>query len=159
MVYIAGENIDGALVSPGDVIVDKVDVDSGILCGHGTQTVDGRLLSTVCGTVQRISKLVSVQPLRSRYFPETGDVVLGRVSGFIVSRWKLDIYSHQESILPFSAIVLPGGTQSRQSTVDELKMHHVYSRALVLFTRDTFLSEMTLLLKFHEFWYSVLALL
>ena len=146
MVYIAGENIDGALVSPGDVIVDKVDVDSGILCGHGTQTVDGRLLSTVCGTVQRISKLVSVQPLRSRYFPETGDVVLGRVSGFIVSRWKLDIYSHQESILPFSAIVLPGGTQSRQSTVDELKMHHVYSRALVLFTRDTFISEMTLLL-------------
>ena len=35
--------------------------------GHGTQVVDGKLQATVCGVIQRVNKLVSVIPLRSRY--------------------------------------------------------------------------------------------
>ena len=52
-------------------------MDDGFLRGHGTRVADGRLLATVCGTVERVNKLVSVRPLRTRYVPETGDVVLG----------------------------------------------------------------------------------
>jgi hypothetical protein len=34
--------------------------------GHGTQVVAGQLMATVCGRVERVNKLVSVRPLRSR---------------------------------------------------------------------------------------------
>ena len=35
--------------------------------GHGTHVVDGRLVATVCGLVERVNKLVSVRPLRQRW--------------------------------------------------------------------------------------------
>lgn len=35
--------------------------------GHGTQLVDGKLLATVCGVIERVNKLVSVRPLRARF--------------------------------------------------------------------------------------------
>lgn len=35
--------------------------------GHGTALVDGRLTATVCGVVQRINKLIYVQPVKSRW--------------------------------------------------------------------------------------------
>ena len=41
-------------------------LSAGLRSGHGTQVVDGRLMATVCGRVERINKLVSVRPLRSR---------------------------------------------------------------------------------------------
>ena len=36
-------------------------------------------MATTCGVVERVNKLVSVRPLRSRYGAEVGDVVVGRV--------------------------------------------------------------------------------
>eukprot|EP00882_Tetradesmus_deserticola_P010954 GHRQ01011587.1.p3 GENE.GHRQ01011587.1~~GHRQ01011587.1.p3 ORF type:complete len:127 (+),score=31.71 GHRQ01011587.1:581-961(+) len=37
------------------------------LCrGHGTALVDGRLIATLCGVVQRVDKLIYVQPVKSR---------------------------------------------------------------------------------------------
>ena len=39
--------------------------------GHGTQVVDGRLVATVCGIVERVNKLVSVKPLRQRCMRHT----------------------------------------------------------------------------------------
>ena len=75
--------------------------------GHGTQVVDGALVATVCGVIQRVNKLISVVPVKARsvtlpsnlarvcsnpdtsltsfrplcrYNPELGDVVIGRVT-------------------------------------------------------------------------------
>lgn len=47
--------------------------------GHGTRVEEGRLVASVCGVVQKVSKLVTVKPLRSRYSAEVGDVVVGRI--------------------------------------------------------------------------------
>ncbi len=47
--------------------------------GHGTHVVDGQLVATVCGVVQRVNKLVAVRSTHSRYNAEVGDVVVGRV--------------------------------------------------------------------------------
>ena len=85
-----GSSGDAVFVARGDTI-EGVDLEDGFLRGHGTQVVNGRLLATVCGTVERVNKLVSVRPLRTRYVPETGDVVLGRVTEIAGKRWKLDI--------------------------------------------------------------------
>jgi len=41
-----------------------------VLCanrGHGTALVEDRLTATVCGVVQRINKLIYVQPVKSRW--------------------------------------------------------------------------------------------
>lgn len=39
--------------------------------GHGTQVLDGQLVATECGLVERVNKLISVRPLRQRYAPDT----------------------------------------------------------------------------------------
>jgi exosome complex component RRP4 len=41
--------------------------------------VDGKLIATVSGFVERVNKLISVRALHTRYGGEVGDVVVGRV--------------------------------------------------------------------------------
>lgn len=61
----------------------------GFLRGHGTQMVDGKLVATLCGVVERVNKLVYVRPLKSRYTAEQGDVVIGRVTEVRRMRMRL----------------------------------------------------------------------
>ncbi len=47
---------------------------------------DNKMIASVCGVVERVNKLISVRPYKSRYVPKIGDVVIGRVTDvFIVS--------------------------------------------------------------------------
>ena len=39
----------------------------GLCRGHGTQVLDGQLLATEGGFIERVNKLISVRPLRQRY--------------------------------------------------------------------------------------------
>jgi exosome complex component RRP4 len=89
------------------------------------------LLASVSGVVERVNKLVSVRPLRSRYTGEVGDVVVGRIvevntfpTFFFFSqcsqvgqkRWRVDVNAKQDAVLLLSAINLPGGVQVRVYT-------------------------------------------
>jgi exosome complex component RRP4 len=47
----------------GDVITR----DSGFMRGHGTFTSDEVLHASVAGVVERVNKLISVTPLKTRY--------------------------------------------------------------------------------------------
>ena len=38
------------------------------------------MIAGVCGVIERVNKLISVVPLKSRYVPKIGDVVIGRVT-------------------------------------------------------------------------------
>ncbi|KAK3256361.1 hypothetical protein CYMTET_34502 [Cymbomonas tetramitiformis] len=124
LLELPGANNTSVFVSPGDII--EVDMDAGFLRGHGTQVVDGQLMATVCGVVERVNKLVSVKPLKTRYSAECGDVVVGRVSEIAQKRWKVDINSKQNAALLLSAVNLPGGVQRRRTNVDELNMRSVF---------------------------------
>ncbi len=42
--------------------------------------MDGELVATVAGAVERVNKLVSVQTVRTRYSGEIGDTVVGRIT-------------------------------------------------------------------------------
>lgn len=108
----------------GDTI--QVDHEAGFLRGHGTHLVNGQLLATVCGVVERVNKLVSVRPLRARYVAETGDVVVGRVTEVATKRWKVEVNARQDAQLMLSAVNLPGGIQRRRTAVDELNMRELY---------------------------------
>jgi exosome complex component RRP4 len=90
--------------------------------GHGTQAVDESLVATVAGVVGRVNKLVTVTPPRSRYAPQVGDVVVGRVAEVAGKRWRVDLAARQDAALLLSAVTLPGGAQRRRTAEDELAM-------------------------------------
>ena len=60
-----------------------------------TPAASTTLVSSVFGTVNRINRLLSVQPLHARYGGEIGDVVVGRITEITQKRWKVDICSRQ----------------------------------------------------------------
>ena len=64
------------LVTPGDLIT----TDTGFMRGHGTYLEGERLQSSVAGVVERVNKLIRVEPLKTRYNGEVGDVIVGRVT-------------------------------------------------------------------------------
>lgn len=96
--------------------------------GHGTflSTNSDEILSSMCGTVERVNKLISVRPARSRYAAEVGDLVIGRVTEVGPKRWKVDINAKTDSALQLSSINLPGGIQRRKVESDELQMRNFF---------------------------------
>merc|ERR1719291_718336 len=112
------------LVTPGDVITR----DSGFMRGHGTYMgADDVLYASVAGVVDRVNKLISVTPLKTRYNGEIGDVVVGRVMEVQQKRWKVDINSRLDNALLLSSVNLPGGEPRRRSAEDELSMRRYLS--------------------------------
>lgn len=123
-------------VLPGESIA----AEAGFLRGHGTYLLSGGgskdeddddepsqqqqqvLVSAVSGVVERVSKLVCVRPLRARYAPEVGDVVVGRVREVGQSRWRVDVRGRCDATLQLSAVNLPGGVQRKRTHEDELNM-------------------------------------
>ena len=67
------------------------------------------LYASVAGTIERVNQLISVRPLKSRYYGEIGDVVVGRVTEVQQKRWKIDTNSRLDSVLLLSSVNLPGG--------------------------------------------------
>lgn len=116
---------ESSYVCVGDTI--DTDQQEGFLRGHGTQVVEGSLMATVCGVIQRVNKLISVVPVKARYNPELGDVVVGRVTEVANKRWRIDLKSRQAAALMLSAVNLPGGVQRRRTAEDELNMRAVYT--------------------------------
>nr|GMD87361.1 exosome complex component RRP4 homolog [Ipomoea batatas] len=118
-----------ASVTVADVI--PVDHEDGILKGHGTSEMDGRVVATLCGVVERVNKLVYVRCLRARYKPEVGDIIVGRVIEviwhypFICSlSVSLKINPHMFALLCSSKC--KDGIQRRRTAVDELNMRSIF---------------------------------
>jgi exosome complex component RRP4 len=84
--------------------------------------------SSLCGVIHKTNKLISVSSLKSRYSPEVGDLVIGRITDLQPGnkRWKVDIQSRQDSNLLLSSINLPGGIQRRKLESDELEMRSFF---------------------------------
>jgi len=111
-------------VIPGEGIA----TEQGFLRCHGTYvSQDEELVATVSGIVERVNKLVSVKPLRSRYNGEVGDVVVGRIVEVGQKRWKVDVNSRQDAALLLSSINLPGGVQRRRNEGDALQMRSFFA--------------------------------
>lgn len=92
--------------------------------GHGTyvDVVNEELVASLSGTIERVNKLISVHPARTRYRPEVGDLVIGRITEVQSRRWKVDIGSKADASLQLSSINLPGGVQRKKLESDELQM-------------------------------------
>ncbi|XP_010440855.1 PREDICTED: exosome complex component RRP4 homolog [Camelina sativa] len=97
--------------------------DEAFLKGHGTSLVDGESLTTVCGVVNHVDKLVYVRTLRARYKAEVGDIVVGRVIEVAQSRWRVELNSTQDGLL--TSMNMPDAVQKRNTSVDELNMRNI----------------------------------
>jgi len=120
---VSGGSSSAQYVSCGDTIT----ADAGCLMGHGTMQVDGRLVATVSGFVERVNKLISVHPLHSRYNGEVGDVIVGRIVELGDKRWKVDVGGRQHAVLLLASVNLPGGIQRRRTQEDSLNMRAFFT--------------------------------
>ncbi|KAF2022402.1 hypothetical protein BU24DRAFT_418037 [Aaosphaeria arxii CBS 175.79] len=119
-----------AIITPGQAITD----DPQWMRGHGTYIPPSSttITSTVAGTLHKTNKLLSVQPLRARYQPEIGDLVIGRIVSVQTKKWSVDIAAPMLASLPLSAINLPGGILRRRTAVDELNIRTFFSEGDLL---------------------------
>ncbi|XVF15012.1 hypothetical protein REPUB_Repub09cG0112700 [Reevesia pubescens] len=99
-----------ASVTVADTI--PVNYEDAFLKGHGTTDLNGELVATVCGVVERVNKLVYIRTLRARYKPEVGDIVVGRVVEVAPKRWRLEINFSQDAVLMLSSMNMPDGIQA-----------------------------------------------
>ncbi|KAF3357985.1 hypothetical protein VdG1_05650 [Verticillium dahliae VDG1] len=120
------------IVTPGEVITD----DPQWMRGHGTyvSAADGSIVSSVAGTITRTNKLLSVRPLRARYTPEIGDLVVGRIVEVQPKRWRVDVGASQLATLQISAINLPGGILRKRTDTDELQIRSFFAEGDLLVT-------------------------
>ncbi|KAI8343513.1 hypothetical protein BC941DRAFT_343983 [Chlamydoabsidia padenii] len=124
------DQYDTPLVNPGETVT----TDQQFMRGHGTYAEEegSAVISSVAGTVERVNKLLSVRPLKSRYTPEIGDIVVGRITEVAMKRWKVDVNGRQDAMLLLSSVSLPGGVQRRKTESDELQMRQFFSEGDVL---------------------------
>ncbi|KAL8668917.1 MAG: hypothetical protein Q9168_006470 [Polycauliona sp. 1 TL-2023] len=129
-VHSAKRNKHAAVITPGEVVTD----DPQWMRGHGTAASSGStaILATVAGTLLRTNKLLSIQPLRARYTPEIGDLVVGRIVSVETKRWKVDVSAPLLAHLPLSAINLPGGILRKRTSTDELAIRSFFSEGDLL---------------------------
>lgn len=102
--------------------------------GHGTFMTDysSTITATLAGPLRKTNKLLSVAPLRARYTPEIGDLVVGRIVEVQKNRWKVDVAAPLLAQLPLSSINLPGGVLRRRTTADELQMRNYFQEGDLL---------------------------
>ena len=120
-----------SIVTPGETVTD----DPQWMRGHGTYTshssnlnadFSNTIVSSLAGTLTRTNKLLSIAPLRSRYTPEIGDLVIGRIVEVQTRRWKVDLSAPLLAHLPLSAINLPGGILRKRTSTDELAIRSFF---------------------------------
>jgi exosome complex component RRP4 len=146
--HARGSLLTKKLVVPGQLVTD--DPQFMRYCfhymsnnrGHGTYVgEEDKVIASVAGTVQRVNKLLSVKPLKSRYTfvifnfsyePQIGDLIIGRISEVGAKRWKVDIASKQDAVLHLASINLPGGILRRRTTDDELQMRTFFTEGDLL---------------------------
>ena len=121
-------NTSTHIITPGQTVT----TDPQWMRGHGTFSASSEsnnpaILSTLAGTLQKTNKLLSILPLRARYTPEIGDLIIGRVIEVQSRRWKLDIAAPTLANLLLSSINLPGGILRKRTSVDELNIRAYFS--------------------------------
>ncbi|KAL7615034.1 hypothetical protein Lser_V15G04739 [Lactuca serriola] len=112
----SGTNYDSSVTVADSIHVKQED---GVLKGHGTTKPEGEVVTTVCGVIERVNKLVYVRTLRARYKPEVGDIIVAHVIEVAPKRWRLEINFSQDAVLMLSLMNLPDrcdGLQLMSST-------------------------------------------
>jgi exosome complex RNA-binding protein Rrp4 len=136
------------VVIPGQLLAESSSSggrggDDSFISGHGTYIVEQQqqqqqhdssttatttnattlqLRASICGTIQRINKLISVESIALyHYAPNVGDLIIGRVRTIQNDKWILDLCNNITGTLPLSSVHLPGkGSIQRKRTANDV---------------------------------------
>lgn len=121
------DGLQSILVVPGQSITEEI----GFLRGHGSYIEESsngpHIVASVAGQIERVNKLISVKPIKSRYIGEVGDLVVGRIVAVESKRWKADIASYKDANLQLSSVNLPDGVQRMRTHEDQLQMRTLFT--------------------------------
>ena len=95
MIYVDEKD----LVIPGEVLAED-----DFYSGRGTFQEGNMVVSKLMGLVSLRNKKISVIPLKSKYIPKKGDVVIGKITEVKFSMWDVDINSPYSGILSASEV-------------------------------------------------------
>jgi exosome complex component RRP4 len=85
------------IVMPGDLVAKNPKA-----AGGGTYVENGKVYAKFLGLLDKTDTSVRVIPLKGRYIPSSGDVVIGIVREVTANGWVVDIYSPYQAFLPVS---------------------------------------------------------
>lgn len=85
------------IVLPGDLLATNPRA-----AGYGTYVENGKVYSKILGLFDKSDTGVKVIPLKGKYSPSVGDVVVGIVREVTSNGWTVDIHSHYQAFLPLS---------------------------------------------------------
>ncbi len=91
MIYVENKE----LVIPGQILASD-----DYYAGRGSFKENDKICSSLMGFVSLRNKKIRVVPLKSKYIPKKGDVVIGKVKDVKFSMWDIDINSPYTGILP-----------------------------------------------------------
>nr|KAJ0223814.1 hypothetical protein LSAT_V11C200050650 [Lactuca sativa] len=127
----SGTNYDSSVTVADSIHVKQED---GVLKGHGMTELEGEVVTTVCGVIERVNKLVYWNLNWCRYKPEVGDIIVAhlntpaymqffssekikfvavalkcliQVRNVAPKRWRLEINFSQDAVLMLSLMNLP----------------------------------------------------
>ncbi len=83
------------VVLPGELLASNPKV-----AGSGTYIENGKVYAKFLGLLDKTDTLVRVIPLKGRYIPSVGDVVIGVVREVTANGWVVDINSPYQGFLP-----------------------------------------------------------
>jgi exosome complex component RRP4 len=85
------------IVLPGDLLATNPRA-----AGYGTYIEDGKVYSKILGLFDKSDTGVRVIPLKGKYSPSPGDMLVGIVREATSNGWAIDIHSHYQAFLPLS---------------------------------------------------------
>ncbi|NHJ03630.1 MAG: RNA-binding protein [Candidatus Heimdallarchaeota archaeon] len=85
---------DRSMVTPGEVIAE-----GDFTIGSHVYRKDKKIVSQVIGLVTIKDNQVSVVPLKGKYLPRVGDLVIGKIIDVSLSAWTVDIASPYPGIM------------------------------------------------------------
>lgn len=85
------------IVLPGDLLASNPKA-----AGYGTFIDGGKVYAKLMGLFDKSDTGVRVIPLKGKYMPSVGDIVIGIVREVSSGGWMIDIYSHYSAFLPLS---------------------------------------------------------
>ncbi|GET87025.1 exosome complex exonuclease, putative [Leishmania tarentolae] len=88
----------------------------------------GEIVAAISGHIEVTDRVISVKGLLSRYQPEIGDVVVGRILEVTGNKWQVDVNSSQTAIMLLSNVTEPGGILRRRGRGDELGMRQIFDQ-------------------------------
>lgn len=131
---ICGGRTNSQLIDSDEIFLRGFNTFAGTNPNDSTMNSDGagEIIAAVSGKVEITEKVVSVRGKFSRYIPEIGDVIVGRIIEIVGNKWVVDINCCQAGVLLLSSVSEPGGSLRRRGRDDELTMRALFDQGDVI---------------------------